>query len=426
MDPRKLAALGAARTGLLGGETVLKLDPAYKNAAFMSSTAAKFTRVQAELVLTETLMAASGVKNTILFFGSARNMSPAAHAHAVVKAEAAVASGGEKERAAGLAALDRLRGIAWMNPHWDSIKEISRRLTVWSMSRIGVDGRLPYVIATGGGPGFMEAANAGSASVEGAINLGYGIELPFEAGLNDSVTPELALTYRYFFTRKFGMAYWTRAFVVAPGGWGSFDELFEILTLLQTGKFTHAHTLPVVLFCASYWNRVFNWEAMAELGVISRSDLDRLFITDSVDDACAHVQMKLEAWEAATAADAEEAAHKAASEQAAMSKAAQAHLAFVERATAKAHAAAAAALYGKGGADMSPTISGAYPHAMGTPSEPGHVPPAASFGSPSAVPITGVEGLPLVHRHHPKGTAPGSDNYGHSEGRSSGGAAQSR
>eukprot|EP00903_Cladosiphon_okamuranus_P014367 g13338.t2 len=139
------------------------------------------------------------------------------------------------------------------------------------------------VVCTGGGPGFMEAANKGASRVQGARNMGMGITLPFEQGLNEYVTEELAFEFHYFFTRKFWMLYHCQALVVAPGGFGTLDELFEVLTLKQTGKVQK--TLPVILFGKDYWQKVINWQALVEFGTIAQDDVDSLFFTDDPQEA---------------------------------------------------------------------------------------------------------------------------------------------
>jgi len=178
--------------------------------------------------------------------------------------------------------------------YYTRIQELARQISAWSMTRAKKEGKRVYSICTGGGPGMMEAANAGAAEVEGAKSIGMGISLPFEAGLNPSVEPENGFEFHYFFTRKFFMIDTMRALVVAPGGMGTCDELFEVLTLMQTGK---RPVCPIVLFGEKYWRTVVNWQAMCDFGTISQSDVDRLFFTDSVDDAFAHISKALEAKE---------------------------------------------------------------------------------------------------------------------------------
>jgi len=152
---------------------------------------------------------------------------------------------------------------------------------------------LPVYVCTGGGPGFMEAANRGAADVKGGKSIGMGITLPFETGLNPYVSPELAFEYHYFFTRKFWMAFHMQALVVAPGGFGTMDELFELLTLKQTGKMQRS--FPVVLFGKKYWKSIINWDTIGDYGVINPSDVDELLFTDDVDEAFSFIVGALEA-----------------------------------------------------------------------------------------------------------------------------------
>jgi len=163
------------------------------------------------------------------------------------------------------------------------------RLTKWSLERTG--GRR-YLICSGGGPGIMEASNRGAADVEGGRSVGLGISLPFEENVNDYCTPELAFQFHYFFMRKYWFAYLAKAMVILPGGFGTLDELFEILTLRQTGKIKKK--LPMVLFGTEYWDSIINLEKMVEWGTIAERDLSLVHRTDSVDDAVAFLIRELE------------------------------------------------------------------------------------------------------------------------------------
>jgi len=146
-----------------------------------------------------------------------------------------------------------------------------------------------FAVITGGGPGIMEAANKG-AHEAGGVSVGLGIELPFEQGLNEYVN--LGLEFRYFFARKTMFVKYAQGFVVLPGGFGTFDELFEALTLVQTRTITR---FPVVLFGHSYWDGLVDWlrDRVAEHGMISPTDLDLIVVTDDVDEAVAHVQAEV-------------------------------------------------------------------------------------------------------------------------------------
>jgi len=146
-------------------------------------------------------------------------------------------------------------------------------------------------VCTGGAGGFMEAANRGASDVPGGRSVGMGISLPFEKGLNPYVSDELAFEYHYFFTRKLCMAFHMQALVVAPGGFGTCDEMFEIMTLKQTGKMQR--DLPIVLLGKSHWEKVINWDAFKESGTIAGRDVDELLFTDSVDEAFEYITSRL-------------------------------------------------------------------------------------------------------------------------------------
>ena len=243
----------------------------------------------------EQRLRAHGVTNTILFFGSARARPPAVWKAQVEEAEAVVKAGGAAAVAAE-ASLARLHKCSWMSTAYDDAAELAERVTAWAMGRSAA-GVQDYVVCTGGGPGMMEAANMGAARVPGAVTMGMGISLPFEAGLNDYVTKGLGWEFHYFFTRKYWLSYFARAIVVTPGGLGTLDELFEILTLLQTHKIKLPR-MPIVLLGGTYWKSVLNLSAMVDAGTISQADVDRMHFTDSVEDAFTHITTRLAELEA--------------------------------------------------------------------------------------------------------------------------------
>merc|ERR1719401_3377897 len=141
---------------------------------------------------------------------------------------------------------------------------------------------MAYSVGTGGGPGMMEAANKG-ATLAGGKSIGFGISLPFEDGLNPFCTASLGFEFHYFFTRKFWMSYKCMGLVVAPGGLGTCDELFELMTLMQTGKVKRK--LPLILIGKQFWHACINWEAFVEYGMISESDASQLHFVDTADEA---------------------------------------------------------------------------------------------------------------------------------------------
>lgn len=240
------------------------------------------------------LLDREAVHRTVLFFGSARAMPrpewDAAHA------AAAAASDDEQ--------LANLSRIHWMCEWYDKTVELAAAVAKWQATR--EDGP-EYVISTGGGPGLMEAANRG-AQEGGARSMGVAVSLPFEARMNAFVDEQLAIKLHYFSTRKMVLADPACAIVALPGGFGTMDELFELATLLQTGKVGGMHDdwkthMPVVLFGACYWNQVLNLQAAVDMGTLARADVDRLVVTDSTEEALAAITSGLvrveAAWEAA-------------------------------------------------------------------------------------------------------------------------------
>ncbi len=258
-------------------------EKAYKNLQFLNSKAARTVRILCEYEEPKARFEAEGVENTIVMFGSARIRSEEEAKDTLEKAEAALASGEGSEEAV-VTARKRLA----LSSYYAQTVELSRRLTEWSMNRDGPD----YHICSGGGPGIMEAANRGASMVPGAKSVGLGISLPFEAGVNEFTPESLAFEFHYFFMRKLWFLYLAKAVIICPGGFGTLDEFFETLTLLQTGKIDRP--LPLVLFGKRYWGRVLNLEVMVEEGTISPGDPDLFLMTDSVDEAFEYVVAELE------------------------------------------------------------------------------------------------------------------------------------
>jgi hypothetical protein len=263
-------------------------EKAYKNLEFLNSPAARHIRILCEYEEPRQRLMRHRVHHTIVFFGSARTRSREDAARMLVDARAALSKAPDDPVLA--LAVRKAEISDRMSRYYDDARELAKRLTAWSLARTG--GR-KYVIASGGGPGIMEAANRGASETPGGRSVGLGISLPFEQGVNPYVSTDLAFEFHYFFTRKYWFLYPCKALVIFPGGYGTLDELFETLTLVQTGKIKKR--LPILLFGASYWNRVLNLEAMAEFGTISPDDVKLVHKTDSVDEAFAWLVQELEA-----------------------------------------------------------------------------------------------------------------------------------
>ncbi len=243
---------------------------AYKNSDFLKRREARTMRILSEYLEPETRFEDFNVSDTIVFFGSAR-VQPQADAKAALKVAKANGSADDIANAERDLAMAR---------YYEDARELAKRLTIWSKG-LG-EGRRRFVVCTGGGPGLMEAANRGASEARG-LNIGLNISLPHEQNNNPYISRELNFEFNYFFMRKFWFTYLAKALVAFPGGFGTMDEFFELMTLLQTQKL--GKTMPIVLYGTSYWNEVINFDAMVRHGTISAGDLDLFKRLDSVDEA---------------------------------------------------------------------------------------------------------------------------------------------
>jgi uncharacterized protein (TIGR00730 family) len=241
---------------------------AYRNRAFLDGADARSLRILSEYLEPESRFDHYDIKDTIVFMGSARTPSRD-------EAEAALAEA--RDQGGDVAAAEKQ---VEMSAYYEAARDLAGRLTEWSKG-LGENARR-FVICTGGGPGIMEAGNRGASEAKG-LNVGLTISLPFEEEENPWISRELDFRFHYFFMRKFWFTYLAKAVVFFPGGFGTLDELFEILTLVQTQKLKKR--MPLVLFGSSFWDKVVNMDAMVEAGTISPGDVDLVHRTDSVDDA---------------------------------------------------------------------------------------------------------------------------------------------
>jgi uncharacterized protein (TIGR00730 family) len=220
----------------------LRKVKAYSNQEFLNSKNARALRILAEYLEPKSRFEEHQVEDTIVFFGSARF----------------------KE------------GNRW----YEAARKLAFRLTEWSKGLPSKDRR--FVVCSGGGPGIMEAANRGASEAKG-MTVGLGISLPHEQHDNPWLTRELSFHFHYFFMRKFWFAYLAKAVIVFPGGFGTLDELFEVVTLMQTGKMTKP--MPIVLFGNDYWDEVIDFDALVRHGTIDAKDVKLMHRTDSVEEA---------------------------------------------------------------------------------------------------------------------------------------------
>ena len=243
-------------------------EKAYLDESFLKSSGARPLRILAEYLEPRNRFDHYRIDDTIVFMGSARLVS-----REQAEAEVRAAGRGEGD-------LECARRQLAMSRYYEDARELARRFTEWSKQLTDEERR--FVVCTGGGPGIMEAANRGASEAKG-LNVGLTISIPAAELDNRYTTRELSFHFHYFFMRKFWFAYLAKALLVFPGGYGTLDELFEILTLRQTGKM-RKH-LAIVLFGAEYWDEVINFEALVRHGTISREDLRLFQRTDSVDEA---------------------------------------------------------------------------------------------------------------------------------------------
>ena len=262
----------------------------YKNLDFLNSEAARHIRVLCEMTEPKLRFAEAGIEDTIVLFGSAR-IRPPAEARETLEAVRARVPDPDAADPAARRELRLAEAGVKSAPYYDAAVALSRSLTEWSL-RLPDAHRKRFVICSGGGPGIMEAANRGAGEA-GGESVGLGISLPFEQGVNAHVPEKLQFEFHYFFVRKYWFVLLAKALIAFPGGFGTLDELFETLTLVQTGKIEQPP--PIVLFGSEFWNQVLNFEALAEWGVISPEDTERFKITDTVEEARDHIVACLEA-----------------------------------------------------------------------------------------------------------------------------------
>ncbi|MDO6413041.1 LOG family protein [Sphingomonas sp. BIUV-7] len=249
-------------------------DPAYRlayaDSEFLMRDDLRPVRFQLELLKPELLLDEAGIGSTFVFYGSARIPAPD-------KADAIV-------DAAKTETQQRIAGKLKAKSHY---YEVARELAQIASREGGEeDGKHQFVVCSGGGPSIMEAANRGARDV-GAETVGLNIALPFEQAPNDYVTPHLSFNFHYFALRKMHFLMRARAVAVFPGGFGTFDEFFELLTLIQTGKMA---VIPIILYGKDFWSRVVDFDALVEEGVVAPQDLDLIHYCETAEEGWAYVQ----------------------------------------------------------------------------------------------------------------------------------------
>jgi uncharacterized protein (TIGR00730 family) len=263
------------------------LTKAYHNYDFINSPAGRPLRVLAEFLEPEHRLKKHDLMNTVVFFGSARTLSKAKAASklALIKqkiSQAKYISPKLKEE------YDNSQRDLIMSRYYEDACQLARRLTQWFLKL--ENAHRNFMICSGGGPGIMEAANLGAKKAKGR-SIGLNISLPLEQEPNAYQTKSLAFEFHYFFIRKFWFFYPAKAIVAFPGGYGTLDELFELLTLVQTRK--SRKYMPIVLYGKKYWEKIINFDELLKWGTISKKDLDLFRMTETVEETFNYLKKEL-------------------------------------------------------------------------------------------------------------------------------------
>ena len=259
---------------------------AYQDPLFMESLPARPLRILAEYIDPINRIRRANVADTIVMFGSAR-IQPRDRALAQLQKLRRAARG--RRTGPWRTKLIAAKSIVGMSRYYEEARELSRRITSWSMT-LGTQPKR-FVICSGGGPGIMEAANRGAAEAGGS-SMGLSIQLPHEQRPNPYISPDLNFCFHYFFMRKLWFAQMAKALIVFPGGFGTMDELWEILTLLQTKKISSHHL--VLIYGRKYWHKVVDWRHMVRTGTVNDREYKMLQFADTVDEAFDHVRSEME------------------------------------------------------------------------------------------------------------------------------------
>ncbi|HMD15626.1 MAG TPA: TIGR00730 family Rossman fold protein [Terriglobales bacterium] len=256
----------------------LKSAPlAYQNEPFLNSPDGRILRLLSEYSEPLSRFRREQIQDTVVFFGSARIHS---HDSASDRLNEIRGNGSRVSPTQQAQDMKRAEAAVDMARYYEDARRLARLLTEWSLQIPAKRHR--FVVTTGGGPGIMEAANLG-AHEAGGKTIGLNIALPFEQNPNQYITPSLNFEFHYFFMRKFWFAYLAKALVIFPGGFGTLDEFFEILTLAQTEKL--AKKIVIVMYGSEYWKKIINFEAMADAGMIALEDLELFRMSDSPEES---------------------------------------------------------------------------------------------------------------------------------------------
>lgn len=259
---------------------------AYQNLEFLNSPSARPIRLLAELLEPHQRLRREGIKDTIVFFGSARFRSKS-RCSALLKKLNATLGKSRPNDAKARRLIEDTRADYEMSKYYEDAVKLAKMTTQWIQT---LKQPFRFAICSGGGPGIMEAANRGASLAKGR-SIGFNVSLSFEQIANPYISPELNFEFHYFFMRKFWFVYLAKAFVMFPGGFGTMDELMEVLTLVQTQKLKKKVT--ILLYGKEFWNEILNFDALLKHRVISPEDLNLFRIVDTPKEAFDHLVKEL-------------------------------------------------------------------------------------------------------------------------------------